>query len=113
MWNRWRGQPASARRGRSDRPMFSGWSAVPQLTTIPDSQRIIEIAVLDTLSLDNGVARNRTLLAGAQTALKAQETGDLAERVEALEAILKRQGTGPATVAGDGLPEEAAGEGDE
>ena len=69
------------------------------LTNIPDIQRIIEIALLDRLTLDNGVARNRTLLAGAQTALKALETGDLAERVEALEAILKRQGEGPAPFA--------------
>jgi len=41
------------------------------------------------------VPRNRTLLAGAQTALKALETGELADRVEAIEAVLKRQGQGP------------------
>jgi len=62
------------------------------LTNVPDIQRIIEIALLDTLSLDNGVARNRTLLAGAQTALKALETGELAGRVQALEAIVNRTG---------------------
>jgi len=67
------------------------------LTNIPDIQRIIEIALLDTLTLDNGVARNRTLLAGAQTALKALETGELAERVGNIEAILKREGAVPAT----------------
>jgi len=67
------------------------------LTNIPDIQRIIEIALLDTLSLDNGVARNRTLLAGAQTALRALETGELAERVGNIEAILKREGAVPAT----------------
>jgi hypothetical protein len=65
------------------------------LTTIPEIQRIIEIALYDTLGLDNGVARNRTLLAGAQTALKAVETGELADRLAAVEAVLARQGRGP------------------
>src|SRR5437588_13118054 len=69
------------------------------LTSVEAVQRIIEIAVLDTLSLDNGVARNRTLLSGAQTALKALETGALAERVEALEAGIKRQGNQPSAFA--------------
>jgi hypothetical protein len=78
------------------------------LASVQAVQRIIEIAVLDTLSLDNGVARNRTLLAGAQSALRALETGELADRVEALEAIVKRQGPQPsAFAADDDLVEEA------
>jgi hypothetical protein len=66
------------------------------LTNVPDIRRLIEIAALDTLSLDNGVARNRTLLAAATAALQALEKGDLAGRVESLEAILKREGEVPA-----------------
>jgi hypothetical protein len=66
------------------------------LATVADPQRIIEIAVFDTLGLESGVPRNRTLLSGAQTALKALETGELQDRVEALEASVQRQGRAPA-----------------
>ena len=38
------------------------------------------------------MARNRTLLAAADAALKALETGELAGRVQALEAIVHRTG---------------------
>jgi hypothetical protein len=64
---------------------------VSGLTSVPEIRRLIEIAALDTLGLDNGVARNRTLLAAAMTALKALETGDQEERIRALEAaVLER-----------------------
>jgi hypothetical protein len=79
------------------------------LTTIPEIQRIIEIALYDTLGLDNGVARNRTLLAGAQTALKAVETGELADRLDAVEAVLGRQGKGPDPFAATDQQDEKAG----
>ena len=62
------------------------------LTSVPEIRRLIEIAALDSLSLENGVARNRTLLAAAVAALKALETGELAGRVQALEAIVHRSG---------------------
>src|SRR5438477_11734083 len=52
------------------------------LAAIEDMRRLLEIVAIDTLSLDNGVARNRTLLAAAIAALKALELGDLAERLE-------------------------------
>lgn len=52
---------------------------------------MLEIALLDTLSLENGVPRNRTLIRLVQTSLKALETGELEERVEALEATLKHR----------------------
>lgn len=48
-------------------------------------RRLLEIAVLDTLSLENSVARSRTLAYLAQVALKALEVGDFEERLEALE----------------------------
>ena len=53
--------------------------------------RILEIALVDTLSLDNGVARNRTLVAIAQTSVKIFETEELEERVLALEQAVKQQ----------------------
>ena len=51
--------------------------------------RILEIALVDTLTLDNGVARNRTLVAIAQAASKVHELSDLEERLASLEATIK------------------------
>jgi len=49
------------------------------------------VAVLDTLSLDNSIARARTLAYLAQTALKALQLGEMEERLAALEgAVLDR-----------------------
>lgn len=62
------------------------------LRTIPDIQRLLEIATLDTLALDNSVARNRTLAYLAQTALKCLEVGELEERLAFLEAALRAGG---------------------
>jgi len=47
--------------------------------------------VLDTLALDNSVARNRTLAYLAQTALRSMEVGELEERIRNLEAGLLTQ----------------------
>ena len=49
-------------------------------------RRLLEVAALDCLALDNGVARNRTLIAAALAAAKLLETGELEDRVVALEA---------------------------
>ena len=51
-------------------------------------QRLLEIAASDTLSLENSVARSRTLAYLAQVALKALEVGELAERIDALERLV-------------------------
>ena len=64
---------------------FQGLQAAEQL------QRVLEVAILDTLSLDNGVARNRTLGSLTMTALKALEVGDVEERLAALEAAVPSQ----------------------
>lgn len=58
------------------------------LTDVAQVQRLLEIACLDTLSLENSVARSRTLAYLAQVALKALEVGELAERIEALERLV-------------------------
>ena len=81
--------------------------------TIPDIRRWVELAMFETLSLDNTVIRNRVILSGAQIAAKLHETGELADRVGALEAIVKRQGEGPAPfAAADGEMEDTDGESD-
>ena len=54
-------------------------------------RRVLDIAVADTLSLDNGIDRNRTLIAGATAATRLLTVGDLEARVEALEAALPRR----------------------
>ena len=59
------------------------------LRTVGDVQRLLEIATLDTLALENSVARSRTIAYLAQTALKCLEVGELEERVALLEAALR------------------------
>jgi len=61
---------------------FDGLAAVDQV------RRLLEIAALDTLSLENSVARSRTLAYLGQVALKALEVGELAERIDALERLV-------------------------
>jgi hypothetical protein len=48
----------------------------------------VEVAVVDTLSLENSIARARTLAYLAQTAAKLLEVGELEERLERVEAAL-------------------------
>jgi hypothetical protein len=61
---------------------FDGLGSVPQI------RRLVEVAVIDTLGLENSIARARTLAYLAQTATKLLETGELEERLEAVEAAL-------------------------
>ena len=58
------------------------------LADVAQVQRLLEIAASDTLSLENSVARSRTLAYLAQVALKALEVGELAERIDALERLV-------------------------
>ena len=58
------------------------------LDSVPKARRLLEIAALDSLALENSVARSRTLAYLAQVALKALEVGELAERIEALERLV-------------------------
>ena len=52
-------------------------------------RRVIEIGIMDTLNLENTVARSRALFWGAGVLLKLREVGDLEERLEAVEAALR------------------------
>jgi len=65
------------------------------LRTVTDIQRLLEIAVLDTLALENSVARSRTLAYLSQTALKCLEVGELEERLALLEAAVRNHGLPP------------------
>lgn len=72
---------------------FDGLGSVAQI------RRLVEVAVIDTLSLENSVARARTLAYLAQTATKLLEVGELEERLGSVEAaleprLLSMRGTG-------------------
>ena len=58
------------------------------LGSVEAIRRILEIAIVDALGLDNSVARARVLIAGAQAATKLLETGELETRIAVLEAAL-------------------------
>ena len=59
------------------------------LTSVEGIRRLIEVAVLDTLVMDNSIARNRTLAYLVQVALHTLEVGDLEMRIEALEELAR------------------------
>lgn len=66
------------------------------LATVPDIRRLLEVAVIDTLSLENSVARSRTLAYLGQTALKCLEVGELEDRLALLEAAVRSRPLSPA-----------------
>jgi hypothetical protein len=61
------------------------------LHTVDDIRRLLDIATLDTLGLENSIARNRTLIAATMAALKLLEVGELEERLRSLEAAVHQQ----------------------
>ena len=64
----------------------SGAYEVNGLETVGDLRRLLVIASLDTLGLENSIARARTLGYLVGVAGKLLETGELEERLAALEA---------------------------
>ena len=58
------------------------------LATVADIRRLLEIAVMDALGLDNTIVRVRVLIAGGIAAAKLLEIGELEERLGSLETAL-------------------------
>ncbi len=58
------------------------------LDTIAKIRRVLEIAMLDALGLDNSIARVRALISATLAAAKLLEVGKIEERLEALEGAL-------------------------
>ena len=58
------------------------------LSSVDQIRRLLEIAVMDTLGLENSIARSRVLAYLAQVALKVVEAAELQERVAALETAM-------------------------
>jgi hypothetical protein len=54
-------------------------------------RRVLDIAVTDSLGLDNGIDRNRTLIAAVTAATRLLTVGDFEARLEAVEAALPRR----------------------
>ncbi len=59
------------------------------LETVAGIRRLIEVAVIDTLGLENSLARSRTLAYLAMAALKCLEVGDFEQRLAQLEQAMK------------------------
>jgi hypothetical protein len=58
------------------------------LRTVESAQRLLETAAIETLALENSIARNRTLISAAAGAGKLIEAGDLDARLTAVEAAV-------------------------
>jgi len=58
------------------------------LSNVHDIRRLIEIAVLDTLMVENSIQRSRALAYLAQTALRSLEVGDMQDRLQVLEELV-------------------------
>ena len=64
------------------------------LASIEDIRRLLEIAATDALSLDLSIAKVRAVIAVASAAAKLLETGELEERIAALEDATRSGRTG-------------------
>jgi hypothetical protein len=56
------------------------------LRSVEDNHALLETAAVETLALENSIARNRALAGFAAVGAKLIEVGDLEERLRALEA---------------------------
>lgn len=77
------------------------------LETVTDIRRLLEIATVDTLALENSVARSRTLAYLAQTAIKMLQVGELEDRVQALESAVGGRAVAAKSLF-DTAPDDAA-----
>jgi len=68
------------------------------LQSVGDIRRLLEVAVLDTLGLENSIARARTLAYLATTAIKLLEAGEFEQRLASLETAMHGQRTLPQSV---------------
>jgi hypothetical protein len=58
------------------------------LDNVQDIRRLIEIAILDMLTLENSIQRGRVLAYLGQVALKALEVGEVQDRLQTLEELV-------------------------
>lgn len=67
------------------------------LASVRDIRRLLEIAVMDGLGLENSIARVRALIAASLGAAKLLEVGEMEERLTAIETTLRGRITAPAS----------------
>lgn len=75
-------------RRRRERTVAGAYD-IDGVETVEQIRRILQIALLDTLGLENSVARSRTLAYLAVVLLKMNEAGTMEERLLALEETLQ------------------------
>lgn len=61
------------------------------LVSVAGIRRYLEVGLIDLMSLENSVARDRAIFTGVLAAAKLLEVGELEERLEAVEAALGAQ----------------------
>ena len=84
------GRKLGGLRRRRERTLVHAYD-IEGLASVAALRRLLEIAALDVLSLENSVARSRTLVAVVTAGSKLLEVGELEARLAALEAALRRE----------------------
>lgn len=72
------------------------------LRTIDDLQGLLETTVIETMALENSISRNRAIAGMVATGAKLIETGELEERIAALELATGSARADRRTESGDG-----------
>ena len=85
-------------RRRREKTLMGAY-AFAGLGSIAAIRRILEIAAVDALGLENSIARVRALVAAALAAAKLLEAGELEDRLTALEAAVRLAPAPPATTS--------------
>ena len=81
------GRKLGGLRRRRERTLIHAYD-IEGLTSVAALRRLLEIAALDVLSLENSVARSRTIVAVVTAGSKLLEVGELEGRLTALEAAV-------------------------
>ncbi len=81
------GRIAGGQRRKREAALATAYDFVG-MGTIADLQRVLDIATIDTLNLENSVQRNRALIAAVLAAAKVIEVGEMEDRLQAVEAAL-------------------------
>ena len=68
------------------------------IETVADIRRLLEIAVVDTLGLENSISRARTLAYLVMTAIKLFDVGEMEQRLASLESAVHRHSGPPESV---------------
>jgi hypothetical protein len=80
---------------------FSGLGSVEEI------RRVLEIAAIDVLGLENSIARARVLIQVVMAGAKLLETGELEHRIELLEAAVGSRPPDPTDGLGPALLDTA------